>query len=150
MKFHSAASRVFCAATTILCCTVASAQNAPRYSQDYQQAYRAGYEAGYRQAQREQRRGPDRIGISVTAASYGVDGTRARCDATTFVRAEADGQRNATIEIDNSMCGDPSPGRRKSVQITYNCGTVSKTASAFEGSQAYLSCEAHIGDRYGR
>ena len=150
MKFLSATTRIGCGAAVMLCCTFASAQGTQRYSEDYQQAYRAGYEAGYRQAQREQRRGPERVGISVTSASYGADGTRARCDATTFVRAEADGQRNATIDIDNSMCGDPSPGRRKAVQIAYNCGTVSKTASGFEGSQAYLSCEAHVGDRYGR
>jgi hypothetical protein len=38
------------------------------------------------------------------------------------------------------MCGDPAPGKRKSVEITYLCGSLAKKATAYEHRSAYLSC----------
>lgn len=38
------------------------------------------------------------------------------------------------------MCGDPSPGDRKSLEVTYVCGSVAKTASANEHRSVTLDC----------
>jgi len=39
------------------------------------------------------------------------------------------------------MCGDPAPGKRKSIEITYRCGPIVKTTNAYEHRSAYLECE---------
>lgn len=36
--------------------------------------------------------------------------------------------------------GDPAPGQRKSLEVTYICGKVVRTASAYEHRSLYLDC----------
>ena len=47
---------------------------------------------------------------------------------------------SANLDVTNSICGDPSPGDRKSLDVTYVCGTIAKTASANEHRSVYLDC----------
>ncbi len=133
---------------------------AQAYKDAYAQAYREGQEAGYRKAQAELAAvappptppqpqivavpvqvAPANYLIQVISALYGPDSGSKRCDATHYVRKQANGQRSINVAITNDMCGDPAPGERKSVQISYTCGTVAKTASAYEHRSAYLSCD---------
>ena len=46
----------------------------------------------------------------------------------------------ASVEVTNDICGDPSPGSRKSLDVTYVCGTIAKTANAFEHRNVDLDC----------
>ena len=130
----------------------ASAEN--RDSADYRDGYRRGYDdgfaAGYRKAlesgappapaappvaaPRPPRLGP----IRVTRALYGSSARS--CDATRYVKNQADGRVSATVNVSNNMCGDPSKGDRKQLEVTFTCGAVTKTASGYEHRSVYLDC----------
>ena len=121
------------------------AQEPSSFKDGYAQGYKDGFDAGYRKASAEQRSAPEAASknftIAVTAASYGPEGSGNRCDATRYVRMQANGRLSATVDISNNMCGDPAPGKRKSVEVTYLCGSIAKTASAYEHRAAYLTCD---------
>lgn len=129
----------------LLVCTGASAQGTSDFRDGYAQGYKEGFDAGYRKATGEQGSAPavqsKGFPIAVQVATYGPDGSRDRCDATHYVRRRANGQRSVSVDITNQMCGDPAPGKRKGVEITYMCGSVAKTASAYEHRSAYLYCD---------
>jgi hypothetical protein len=119
------------------------------------EAYRRGYEEGFA---RGYRKGLDEGGprvppppvavpapppvstgpIRVTGAFYGND--RKNCDATRYVASRANGKRSYSFEVSNDICGDPARGDRKSLEVTYRCGGLDKTASANEHRTIYLSC----------
>ena len=130
-----------------------------RDRKDQQEAYRRGYERGYdRGYQRgleEARRGasnyapppaavapapaPPQLGpIKVTGAFYGSG--KKNCDATRYVGRHANGNRTYSFKVSNDMCGDPDRGQRKTLEVTYWCGAVSRTASAREHQDIYLNC----------
>ncbi|MBL0144168.1 MAG: hypothetical protein IPP91_19195 [Betaproteobacteria bacterium] len=130
------------------------AQN--KNSNDYREGYRSGYDdgfaSGYRKGLDEASRGappaaappmavppPPRTGpITVSTAHYG---TSARsCDATRWVARKVNGRRTASFEVTNDMCGDPAKGDRKELEITYFCGSIAKTASAYEHRTVSLDC----------
>ena len=123
----------------------ATAQQTDEFRSGYAQGYRDGFDAGFAKAQS----GAPLSGampskgfpIAVTTATYAAEDSDGRCDATRYVRNAANGRRSVSVDINNRMCGDPAPGKRKSVEITYLCGAVAKTASAYEHRQAYLSCD---------
>lgn len=130
----------------LLCITsTAFAQESADFKDGYAQGYRDGFDAGYRKGVAESRQSAEAASkgfpIAVQVATYGPDGSGGRCDATRYVRREANGRRSATVAITNNMCGDPAPGKRKSVEITYICGALAKTATAYEHRSAYLSCD---------
>jgi len=52
----------------------------------------------------------------------------------------ANGRMTATLDVTNDICGDPSPGDRKSLDVTYGCGAIGKTASANEHRSVSLDC----------
>ncbi len=122
----------------------AQAQNSDDFKDGYARGYQEGFDAGYQKALAEQRNAVDAASknfpIAITAASYGPEGGNKRCDATHYARKEANGRRTASVAVTNNMCGDPAPGERKSLEITYLCGALAKTASAYEHRSAYLSC----------
>jgi hypothetical protein len=126
-------------------CVAAGAQDSSAFKDGYARGYKEGFDAGYRKAAEEQRGALEAASkgfpIAVQVATYGPEGSRDRCDATHYVRRQANGQRNVSVDITNGMCGDPAPGKRKSVEITYLCGNVAKTASAYEHRSAYLYCD---------
>jgi hypothetical protein len=76
--------------------------------------------------------------ITVSRAYYGTSSKS--CDATRWVARKVNGRRSASFEVTNDMCGDPAKGDRKELEITYVCGTVAKTASAYEHRTVYLDC----------
>jgi hypothetical protein len=121
----------------------AAAQDSHDFKQGYSRGFKDGFDEGYRKAISEQGVAPAAskgFPISITSAVYGPD-SGASCDARRFVAPRANGRFNASIDVTNQMCGDPSPGKRKSLNITYFCGNTAKTASAFEHRTAYLSCD---------
>lgn len=123
----------------------AAAQESTDFKDGYAHGYKEGFDAGYRKAESEQRSAAEAASkgfpIAVQSATYGPEGSRDRCDATHYVRRQANGRRSASVDIANSMCGDPAPGKRKSIEITYTCGAAAKTASAYEHRSAYLYCD---------
>ena len=137
--------RAICLAPALYLCATVSAQGTSDFKDGYAQGYKEGFDAGYRKAAAEQGSAPvvqsQGFPIAMQVATYGPDGSRDRCDATHYVRRKANGQRSASVDITNQMCGDPAPGKRKGVEITYMCGSVAKTAAAYEHRSAYLYCD---------
>ena len=158
-------NKLFLASVLVL--SAFSAQAQPRYEEDddppeyrerrdareaYRRGYERGFERGYAKGLDEgQRRGiapppppppaPPRLGpIRVTGASYGT-GSR-NCDATRYVGGRANGKRSHSFEVTNTMCGDPARGERKSLDVTYRCGEIMKTATAYEHRTIYLDCNS--------
>lgn len=134
---------------------VASAQSSYEDNASPQDAYSKGYKEGFREGYEQARRDlrasnnnannaapvqpkPVAYPITVSLARYGTQ--HRGCDATRFVAKRANGKLTASVDVSNNICGDPSPGDRKSLEITYVCGNRAKTASAFEHRSAYLSC----------
>jgi hypothetical protein len=116
----------------------------------YRRGYERGYDRGYAKGMAEGNRGanmappaapppPVALGpIRIAGAFYGT--SNKTCDATRFVRRHADGKGSSSFNVTNDMCGDPSRGDRKTLEVTYWCGQVSKTASAREHQTIYMSC----------
>jgi hypothetical protein len=126
-----------------------------RDRRDEREAYRRGYERGYdrgfARGLEEGRRSappaavapppppPPVLGpIKITSAFYG-SGSK-NCDATRWVARHANGKRTHSFKVTNDMCGDPHHGQRKTLEVTYWCGQVARTASAREHQDVYLSC----------
>jgi hypothetical protein len=126
---------------------------------DYREGYRRGYDdgfaSGYRKALEEsaaraapvpapvvpvapppppRATGP----ITVSTAYYGTSSKS--CDATRWVARKANGRRTASFDVSNEICGDPARGDRKQLEVTYVCGSIAKTASAYEHRTVYLDC----------
>jgi len=120
-------------------------------SDDYRAGYRAGYDdgfqRGYEKAMREANVPPAAAPAVSTRAtgpitiSRAVYGTSSKsCDATRWAARMANGRATASLDVSNSICGDPAPGDRKSLSVTYVCGTIAKSADGFEHRSVYLDC----------
>lgn len=122
----------------------AAAQDSPDFKQGYSQGFKDGFDEGYRKAASDQGAAAATASrgftIAITGATYGPE-NGSSCDARRYVAPRINGKRSVSIDVTNQMCGDPSPGNRKSLNITYLCGNVPKTASAYEHRSAYLSCD---------
>lgn len=127
------------------------------YNQELRDAYRRGYERGYDRGYRKgqesaERRAPPPPAviapppnvptgpIRVTGAYYGTSDRN--CQAGRQVAQVANGKRSYSFKVTNDICGDPSPGNRKSLEVTYTCGQLQKTASAREHTTLYLDCSS--------
>ncbi|HXZ48045.1 MAG TPA: hypothetical protein VEG27_03440 [Usitatibacter sp.] len=114
------------------------------YREGYQRGYDEGFDRGYRKGLEEGRASaiaepPHATGpITVSSANYGTSSRR--CDATRFVARRANGKRTYSFEVSNDMCGDPSHGDRKALEVAYVCGSIAKTASANEHRTIQLDC----------
>ena len=144
MRTNFCWSKALCLAFIFALSFGVAAQDSSDYKEGYAEGFRDGFEKGRRKAINEQRdesttesRGQL---ITVTSAIYGPE-SGSSCDARRFAGSRANGRRSASIEVTNKICGDPSPGDRKSLEITYRCGNFVKTASAYEHRTAYLSCD---------
>ena len=128
-----------------------SYEDSEAYRDGYRRGYDDGYARGYRKALEEGRpidppvapiapppppraTGP----ITVSGAVYGTSSRS--CDATRYVARRANGKSSYSFEVTNEMCGDPARGDRKELQVTYICGSLAKTASAYEHRTIYLDC----------
>ena len=121
---------------------------------DYREGYRRGYDdgfaSGYRKGLEEAGRNappaaaappppPRPTGpITVSTAYYG--NASKSCDATRWVAKRVNGRRTASFDVSNEMCGDPARGERKQLEVTYVCGSIAKTATAYEHRTLYLDC----------
>ena len=129
--------------------------NSEAFRQGYKAGFDDGFARGYQRAQTERgalsRGAPPPVApqpppppprstgpISITRAVYGT-GSRI-CEATRWTRSRANGRQTASLDITNDICGDPAPGDRKTLEVTYVCGSVPKTASAREHQTIYLDC----------
>jgi hypothetical protein len=125
-------------------------------SEAFRQGYKAGFDDGFARGHERalserggsaQRLAPPPVAappprstgpISITRAVYGT-GSRI-CDGTRWTRSRANGRQTASLDITNNICGDPAPGERKTLEVTYACGSVPKTASAREHQSIWLDC----------
>ena len=119
------------------------------FNDGYRKGYNDGFTAGYRKAMDERARAapppaappppPRATGpITVSTAYYGTSSKS--CDATRFVARRANGRVTASVDVSNEICGDPARGDRKQLEVTYVCGSIAKTASAYEHRTVYLDC----------
>ncbi|QJR14343.1 hypothetical protein [Usitatibacter palustris] len=125
----------------------AFAQGDPKRSDDYNEGYRRGFKDGFREGSLEaDKRGavaaPAPIKatgpITITSAYYGTSSKN--CNAAHWLGKRVNGKRSASVQVENSICGDPAPGARKSLEVTYICGALVKTESAFEHRTASFDC----------
>lgn len=142
----------FLLVATVVAVPLAAAQD--RDSLDYREGYRRGYDdgfaSGYRKGLEETPRAapvapppppppPRATGpITVSSAHYGTSSKS--CDATRPVARRVNGRLTASFEVTNELCGDPAKGDRKQLEVTYICGSIAKTASAYEHRTIYLDC----------
>lgn len=140
-------------AATIAACS-AHAQNSD--SDDYRAGYRAGYDdgfqRGYEKAMHEAGAPPPAQVIApvpvsppratgpivISRAVYG-NGSHV-CDASRWAARMANGRAMATLDASNDICGDPAKGERKSLDVTYVCGSIAKSATAYEHRSVSLDC----------
>ena len=119
----------------------------------YRHGYERGYDRGFQRGLEEGRRAgpayaappaaaappPVMLGpIRVNSAFYGSSSKT--CDASRWVGRHANGKRTHSFNVTNDICGDPHHGQRKTLEITYWCGAVSKSASAREHQSVYMDC----------
>ena len=77
-------------------------------------------------------------GILIIKASYG-DGRR-DCDVTGWAASRFNGRASARLNVNNEICGDPAPGARKSLRVSYLCDGEEKSTSANEHRSVSLDC----------
>lgn len=77
-------------------------------------------------------------GLYVTTASYGT--TAASCDARTKVGQPCDGRDACSVTANNTLCGDPEPGKLKTLKLTYTCQGAARSATIYESKSMALSC----------
>ncbi|HUL56875.1 MAG TPA: hypothetical protein VLT60_07745 [Usitatibacter sp.] len=119
-----------------------------RYNQGYRAGYDEGFQRGYEKGLREGSAqapavapGPPPRATGPITISRAVYGTSSKgCDATRWAARMANGRASATLDVSNSICGDPAPGDRKSLDVTYVCGSIAKSATAYEHRSVYLDC----------
>ena len=116
------------------------------YRQGFQDGYREGLAAGRPRADPEREAGPRRgepwqaaRSILVTQADYGDGYTD--CDATSYVGSRLNGRRSGSIQVTNGICGDPAPGRRKSLRVIFFCGAREKEVTEFENTTLMAACD---------
>jgi hypothetical protein len=124
---------------------VSADENPDSYSKGFKDGWMEGYEQARKELGSSQRPAqpvadakPMPYPITISIARYG-DSSR-DCDAIQYVARRANGRMSVSVDVTNGMCGDPAPGQRKSLDVTYVCGNRSKTASAYEHRPVYLDC----------
>lgn len=75
--------------------------------------------------------------IKIVSAIYGSTKT---CDAKAPVAKLCDGKSSCTVAVGNGLCGDPQPWTKKTLSVSFTCGSVSRTAKGLEFTNLALSC----------
>jgi hypothetical protein len=76
--------------------------------------------------------------ITIERATYGAEGRF--CDARDVVQQRVGGRSRVAIPVDDSLCGDPAPGRNKVVRVSYRCGDNLRQTSSPQGGTLHLNC----------
>lgn len=112
---------------------------------EFERGYREGYGQGYQDGLSERRSAAVKPkpysgapGIVVIRAWYGDD--HRSCDLTSWAAGRFNNRTSAAVDVSNSICGDPAPGKRKSLQVEFYCKGELKTADAYEHRQLSLNC----------
>ncbi len=116
---------------------------------DFERGYREGYGRGYQdglgathlspaQSHSARRSGMVPAGIIVIRARYGDD--HKACDLTAWAAQRFNGRTSAEVDVSNAICGDPSPGNRKSLHVEYLCNGQAKTEETYEHRRLSLYC----------
>lgn len=111
---------------------------------DFERGYRDGYGKGYQDGLNAAQTGLVKShsagppGIVVIRARYGDDNKS--CDLTAWSAKHFNGRTGGDVEVTNKLCGDPSPGNRKSLHVEFLCNGQAKTAEAFEHRRLSLYC----------
>jgi hypothetical protein len=139
------------AALTWTACAAAQDRDSADYRDGYRRGYDDGFASGHRKGLEEASRSmpvapvpappppPRATGpITISTAFYGTSSKS--CDASRHLARRMNGRRTASMEVTNEMCGDPAKGDRKQLEVTYVCGSIAKTASAYEHRTLYLDC----------
>ena len=136
-----------------------------RQREAYRQGYKEGFDEGYRKGREEAEHRAAAAANSAAAAANAAaaaaveaakpkptgpiriisavyTGGSGSCDAHRWLGPKVNGKRSASVEVSNSMCGDPAYGKRKSLEVAYTCGTMVKEASAYEHRTLYLDCNS--------
>jgi len=158
MKHLAIAALVVAAADSL-------AQSKPVYVDENSDAYKSGFKEGYSRGFREglaegEKRAaslqpappppqvivaPPKPGpsgpITISSATYGSD--KKSCNALHWLSRRVNGKLTASVDVENAICGDPHPGARKQLEVSYICGSYAKTASAYEHRSLYLDCTSN-------
>jgi hypothetical protein len=115
-----------------------------------EQAFARGYQRGWadavERAQQRPRQARPRACMRVKVLDALWAAERGGCDATRAVSELASGRGTASVPATNMLCGDPAPGRSKTLAVEFACGepvycgNEIRTASAREGGTLQLSC----------
>jgi hypothetical protein len=127
----------------------AQSRGGDAYDDGFKAGFKEGYSKGFREglAEAERRTAappppPPKDGpngpIRIESALYG-DGSKS-CNATHWLGRRADGLMDFKVDVENTICGDPARGARKSLDVVYLCGTFQKTDSAYEHRSISLTC----------
>jgi len=76
--------------------------------------------------------------IRIIEARYGTD--RRTCDATRALRRACEGESDCMLKAGNELCGDPTPGRVKTLYVTYRCKGRVRNVTRTEGKMLSLDC----------
>jgi hypothetical protein len=118
-------NRFSSASASLLAVVCMSMVSWPASAQDN---YQRGYDQGFRDGVNSVRPGPGDGGgrrggrgggIEIESAWYGARGRS--CDLRDSMRLRARGTSSMTVPVDNRLCGDPAPGRKKQLVVTYRC-----------------------------
>ena len=111
---------------------------------DFERGYREGYANGYREGMSASQANPVRrpvsgpAGIIVIRAWYGDE--HKYCDLTAWAAKHFNSRTSAEVDVSNQICGDPSPGNRKSLHVEFLCNGQTRMEEAYEHRRLRLSC----------
>jgi hypothetical protein len=111
---------------------------------EFERGFREGYSKGYQDSLNAGKSIPAKPqsgappGIVVVRAWYGDD--HKSCDLTAWAAKHFNSRTSADVEVTNEICGDPSPGNRKSLRVEFLCNGQTRTEEAYEHRQLSLRC----------
>jgi hypothetical protein len=152
MRFKAMRAAAVFAATIAASCAYAQNSDSDDYRAGYRSGYDDGFQRGYEKGLRESgAQAPAQVvapppsapprstgPIAISRAVYG-NGSHV-CDASRWAARMANGRAMATLDASNEICGDPAKGERKSRDVTYVCGSIAKSATAYEHRSLSLDC----------
>ena len=140
LKFRETSCRVLFLAMFMLAIGMHPACAHSEFERGYREGYGKGYQDALNASQQglapRQSAGPP--GIVVIRAWYGDDNKS--CNLTAWAAKHFNSRTSGEIEVSNDICGDPSPGNRKSLHVEFLCNGQTKSVEAYEHRRLSLYC----------